>query len=93
MKSYLDDLLVWSIILVLVVPIILVFARRKRIFIIILGVLIALGALPVAFMAEVSISGCCGAPSNGREGLGYVLGTLMAVAGISIITLSKKLTK
>lgn len=93
MNDYLNDLLVWAIILAVLIPIILAFTKRKRIFIIIFGVLVFLGAFPVAFMSELSLGGCCGAPSTGREGIGYVVGALIAIAGISIMVFSKKLAK
>lgn len=93
MKDYLDDLLVWAIIIAILTPIFIALFKRKQAFIFIVGLLILLGAVPAAFMSELSINGCCGAPSTGREGLGYVIGALMALAGIAIMVFSKKLSK
>ena len=93
MKDYLDDLLVWAIILAILVPLLIALFRRKQAFIFIVGLLILLGAIPTAFMSELSINGCCGAPSTGREGLGYLIGVIMAASGILIMVFSKKLAK
>jgi hypothetical protein len=93
MKDYLDDLLVWVIIAAVVVPVFIALFKRKRAFIFIVGLLLFLGAVPTAFMSELSINGCCGAPSTGRESLAYVIGALVAIAGIVIMIFSKKLSK
>lgn len=93
MKDYLDDLLVWAIIIAILVPILIALFKRKRAFIFIVGLLLLLGAVPAAFMSELSINGCCGAPSTGREGLGYGIGALMAIAGVVTLVFSKKLSK
>ena len=92
-KDYLDDILVWAIIIATLVPIAIALFKRKRLFIFIVGLLLLLGSVPVAIMSELSMSGCCGAPSTGREGLGYVIGVLVALSGIAIMVLSKKLAK
>jgi len=44
-------------------------------------------------MSELSINGCCGAPSTGREGLGYVIGGAVAILGIGILVYGKRITK
>jgi hypothetical protein len=93
MKDYLDDLLVWAIIIAILTPIVIALFKRKRAFIFIVGFLLILGAGPAAFMSELSMNGCCGAPSTGREGLGYIFGVLMVFAGILIMVFSKKLAK
>ncbi len=93
MNDFLDDLLVWAIILAILAPIFLALIRRKQVFIIILGLLLLLGAIPAAFMSEMALNGCCGAPSTGREGFGYLIGAAMAVAGVTIMIFSKKLAK
>jgi hypothetical protein len=93
MKDYLDDLLVWAIILAILVPVFIALFRRKQAFIFGLGLLIFLAALPATFMSEISINGCCGAASTGYEGVGYLIGGVMAVSGILLMTFSKKLAK
>lgn len=93
MKDYVDDLLIWGVILIILIPICIALLKRKRVFIFIVGLLLLLGAYPVAVMSELSISGCCGAPSNGREGLGFVIGILTALAGILIMVFSKKFAR
>ena len=93
MKDYLDDLLVWAIIIAILTPIFIALFKRKQAFIFIVGLLILLGAIPAAFMSEISINGCCGAPSTGYEGTGYLIGVVMAIAGILIMVFSKKLAK
>jgi|SRR3989344_2539273 len=60
---------------------------------IIVGVLLLIGSVPAAFMAELSINGCCGAPSTGYVGMGYVIGIVIAMVGIGIIIFGKKLAK
>ena len=93
MKNYFDDLLVWAIILAILAPIFIALFKRKRAFIFMVGLLLLFGAVPAAFMSELSITGCCGAPSTGREGLVYVIGALMAIAGIVVMIFSRKLSK
>ena len=93
MKDYLDDLLVWVIIIAILAPVYMASVKRKQVFIAILGLLIFLGSIPAAFMSELSIRGCCGAPSNGLEGLGYFIGVMLAGIGILLMVFSKKLSK
>lgn len=93
MKDYLNDLFVWAIILAILVPVIIAIFRRKRIFIVILGVLVLLGALPATYMSEISINGCCGAPKTGYEAVGYLIGGVMAIVGALLIIFSEKLAK
>lgn len=67
------------------------FARRfTRLFLILIGVSAIVAALPVAYLSEIAINGCCGAPSTGREGMGYAFGVLLGVAGIASIYFSRK---
>lgn len=61
-----------------------------KIFLIVVGFIMILAAVPVAFLAELSIAGCCGAPTNGREGIGYLVGTIVGVVGIVIVALGIK---
>ena len=68
-------------------------ARKSRLGTIVVGILLLVGSLPAAFMSEISINGCCGAPSAGHEGLGYVIGGVLAVMGMGIIIFGKKLVK
>ncbi len=92
LKAYLVDILVWLSIVIPILFIIYVLLKRKPIFILIFGIVIILSAIPIAFMSELSISPCCGAPSNGREGLGYVIGAAVALAGALIIIFRNKLS-
>lgn len=93
MKDYLDDLLVWAIIILILAPLFIALFRRKHVFIFILGLLLLIGAIPATYMSEISINGCCGAPSTGYEGVGYLIGVVMLVSGILIMVFSKKLAK
>lgn len=93
MHDYLDDLLVWAIILVVLSPLLIAFLKNKQILIFIIGLLTLLAAVPAAFMLEISISGCCGAPSSGNEGLGYLIGLGLAIFGIFLMVFSKKFAK
>ena len=93
MKNYLDDLLVCAIILSILLPIVIALFRRKRLFIFILGALLVIGAVPATIMSEISINGCCGAPSTGYEGIEYLIGGVMVIVGILVVVFSKKLAK
>jgi hypothetical protein len=93
LKSYAFDALVWLCIGIPLLFVIYVLLRRKPILILIFGALVVLGALPIASMSELSINGCCGAPSTGHEGLGYVIGGVVAIIGILIMVFRNKLAK
>lgn len=70
-----------------------VIVRKSRLGTIIVGVLLVVSSVPAALMSELSISGCCGAPSTNYEGMGYVIGIVIAMVGIGIIIFGKKLVK
>src|SRR3990167_7244789 len=93
LKSYAFVALVWLCIGIPLLFVIYVLLKRKPIFILIFGLLITLSAVPIAFMSELSINGCCGAPSSGNEGLGYVICGLVAILGILIVFFRNKLAK
>jgi hypothetical protein len=52
-----------------------------------------LAAVPIGFLAEVGMNGCCGSPSTGNEGSGFVLGGVVGLVGIALIVLSGKLSR
>ena len=60
---------------------------------VLIGIIAILAAVPAGFTAELSINGCCGASSTGREGLGYAIGALIGIAGIVLIVFSQKIKK
>ena len=49
------------------------------------GFALMLSAIPAGFMFELTAFGCCGAPSNGFKGSGFVLMIVMFVGGIVAI--------
>ena len=49
------------------------------------GFALLIGAIPAGFMFELTAFGCCGAPSNGFKGSGFVLMIVMFVGGIVAI--------
>jgi hypothetical protein len=67
--------------------------RSSRLGTIIAGALLIVGSVPAAIMSNLSINGCCGAPSTGFEGIGYVIGIVIAAAGFSLIIYGKKFVK
>ena len=93
LKAYLFDVLVWAIIGTILLIIGLAIFKRTRVFVVIFGVLILLSSVPVALMSELSMNGCCGAPSTGHEGLGYVIGGIVAILGIGILVYAKRIAK
>jgi hypothetical protein len=93
LKAYAFDLFVWLCIGIPLLFVIYTLLKRRPILILIFGVLVIISSVPIAFMSEVSINGCCGAPSTGHEGLGYVISGGVAVIGIFIITLRNKLAR
>jgi hypothetical protein len=93
MKDYLDDILVWAIFFAILFPILLVLRKRSQIAILVFGLLVFIAAFPISAMADLSINGCCGGPSTGYEWAGYLIGGVIAIAGILLMTFSKKLSK
>lgn len=89
MNNYLDDLLVWVLILAILVPVFAALFKRKQSFIFIVGLIILLGAIPAGIMLEFSV--------NYKEtrvwGVGYILMVVMALAGILIMRYRKKLAR
>jgi|GEM_PF-4421523 len=67
--------------------------KKTRLFVILLGIVALLAALPVAVMAEIGMNGCCGAPSTGHEGEGYALGALLGLAGLILLIFNGKFRK
>ncbi len=51
----------------------------------IVGALLLVSSVPAAFMLKFSLNGCCGAPSIGFNGMGYVGGILIAMVGMDLI--------
>jgi hypothetical protein len=92
-KSYLFDLFIWAIIAAVVFIFLRAFFKRNQIFVRIFGALVFLSAFPAAFMSEMSINGCCGAPSGSYRGAGYLIGAIIAVAGVLIFAFSKRISK
>lgn len=65
--------------------------RIKQLLTLLLGFLIILAAVPIGFISEVAVGGgCCGAPSNGQEGNGIIVGGLVVVVGIIVMIQSKR---
>jgi len=93
LKSYLFDVFVWAIIASIVLIITLTVLKRTRLFVTIFGILLIVGAFPIAFMSELSVNGCCGASGSSRAGLGYLIGAAVGLLGIITLVYGKKLTK
>jgi len=68
-------------------------ARKSKLGTIIVGLLLILSSIPIAYMAELSLNGCCGSPNSGYIGMGYLVGAIIAIAGIGIIIFGKKIVK
>jgi hypothetical protein len=68
-------------------------ARKSILGTIIVGLLLILSSIPIAYMAELSLNGCCGVPSSGYVGMGYITGAIIAIAGLGIIIFVKKIVK
>lgn len=79
------SLIAW--LLLIAVPVALVFLaiKRTRLFLVLIGIAAILGAIPVGFFAELGINGCCGAPTSGREGMGFFLGVMTGLAGMGLL--------
>lgn len=93
LKAYLFDVLVWSIIGGIVLIICLALFKRTRLFLSLFAVLLILSSVPITVMSEISINGCCGAPSTGHEGLGYVIGAIILILGVGLLFLSKRFSR
>jgi hypothetical protein len=93
LKSYAFDVFVWICIGIPLLFIIYVLLKRKPILILIFGLLVAISSVPIALMSELSITGCCGAPNSGHQGLGYVIGGIVAIVGVLIVMFRNKLGK
>lgn len=91
LRSYLFDVLVWGVILTIVFIMLSVFLKRTRRNLIVFGALLILSAFPAAVMMELSI-GWRSEPSS-YQGLGWIIGAVVALVGILIIVFSKKLSK
>ena len=75
--------------LVIAIPILL-FKKRLRLSALLLGITALVAAFPLGFWAEFAWNDCCGGPSTGRQGLGWLLGIVMGVIGIFLIFKSRK---
>ncbi len=93
LKAYSFDVLVWLIIGSIVLIICLALFQRTRLFLSLFAILLILSSVPIAAMSEISINGCCGAPSTGHEGLGYIIGAVILALGIGLLILSKRLAR
>ncbi len=93
LKDYLFDVVVCTIIGAILLVTFLAAIKRTTLFVTIFGLLLLVSSLPIAVASELSISGCCGAPSTGREGLGFAIGSGVAILGIVTIILGKRLAK
>lgn len=93
LKNYVFDIFVWLCVGIPILFAIYVLLKRKPVFILLFGGLVFFSALPIGFMSELSINGCCGASNTGHAGLGYLIGGLVAVVGILIIVFRHKLAR
>lgn len=67
--------------------------KWTRLFVILLGIAAVLAAVPVGYLAEIGINGCCGAPSTGYEGSGFVLGALLGLIGLGLLIFNGRFKK
>lgn len=93
LRAYLFDVLVLSIIGAIVLIICLSLIKRTQLFLSLFGGLLILSSVPIAIMSELSITGCCGAPSSGHKGMGLLIGLVVLLAGVGILLFGKKLAK
>ena len=65
--------------------------RNIRTYRIIVACIFLVGALPLGILIEISVNSCCGAPTTGKEGVGFTLTGIMFVFGLILMinTLSK----
>jgi hypothetical protein len=64
--------------------------KKTHLFVILSGVAAIVAAIPVGYIAELSIDGCCGAPSTSPKGVGIILGGLLGVAGIVLLAINSR---
>lgn len=67
--------------------------RNTRTYKIILGSILLLIAGPAGVFLELGVNGCCGAPSTGYKGIGYVLMAVLFVGGLTLLILTIKSDK
>ena len=90
MKQYLDDLLVWSVILAVIVPTLMALLRRRWIFIVIFGALLSISSVFIVGLTYLSSDFGNSSP---EAYLTWILGVVIAISGILIVIFSKKLAK
>lgn len=76
--------------LALVAVLVYLTIAQTRLFLILLGLTALFGAVPAGVLAEIGFNGCCGAPSTGHEGVGYLIGSAMAVLGLVILFVTQR---
>lgn len=64
--------------------------RSPRTYKIILATILILVAIPAGVFAEIGINGCCGAPSTGFEGIGYILMAILLIGGLVLLITTLK---
>jgi hypothetical protein len=66
--------------------------RNTKVYNTVLAVILMLIAIPVGVFVEIGLNGCCGAPSTGKEGIGYVAAAVLFISGLIllVVTVSKK---
>ncbi len=62
--------------------------KNTRTYKIIIGFVLMLVAIPTGIMIEIGVNGCCGAPSTGYEGIGFVLMAVLFFAGLVLAVMS-----
>lgn len=67
--------------------------RNTQTYKIILSIILLLAAVPTGIFLEVGVSGCCGAPGTGFEGIGYVLMAVLFIAGLTLLVITLKSKK
>jgi hypothetical protein len=60
--------------------------RNTRTYKIVLAIILMLAAVPAGIFLEIGANGCCGAPSTGHEGIGFVLMAALFVAGLALLS-------
>ncbi len=67
--------------------------RNTRTYKIILGFILLIASIPAGIALEVGANGCCGAPSTGFDGIGYVLMAVLFIAGLALLVLTLRSSK
>jgi hypothetical protein len=62
--------------------------KNTRTYKFILGIVLMLVAVPAGIFAELGVNGCCGAPSTGFKGAGYILMAVLLVSGFIFLMTS-----